>query len=216
MNLPPNDKRESLMAELMGIAGAQAVELLEVLNDCLDVPGDVCEFGVAQGATSALMANEIAGTDKGLWLFDSFEGLPAPTAKDVLLNDIFTLGSMAAYEGQMAVPMRQVNCRLMNLSFPRERYHIIPGFIEETIVGDDFPQQVAFAVLDFDFYEPTAIALAFVDRVLSPGGAMFVDDYGYFSQGVKTAVDEFMVGRRHRYEFIERDGYCLLKMKGQR
>lgn len=213
MTLPPNDRRAALQAELMGISGEEAIELLETLNDCLAVPGDVAEFGVAQGATSALMANEMAATDKHLWLFDSFAGLPAPTEKDVLLTDIFELGSMAAYEGQMSVPMRQVVDRLAAIGFPISRYHLVPGFIEHTIADDLKPERVAFAVLDFDFYEPTAIALAFVDQVLSPGGAMMVDDYGYFSSGVKTAVDEFMVGRKHRYQFIERNGYCLLKGK---
>lgn len=213
MTLPPNERRAALQAELMGISGEEAVELLETLNDCLAVPGDVAEFGVAQGATSALMANEMAATDKHLWLFDSFAGLPAPTEKDVLLTDIFELGSMAAYKGQMSVPMRQVIDRLAAIDFSVYRVHLVPGFIEDTIAGNFLPQRLAFAVLDFDFYEPTAIALAFVDQVLMSGGAMMVDDYGYFSQGVKTAVDEFMVGRRHVYEFIERDGYCILKGK---
>ncbi len=72
------------------------------LNRALGLDGDVCEFGVAQGATSALIANEIRGTEKDLWLFDSFEGLPKPTDHDILIDDIFNLGSIDRYQGTMA------------------------------------------------------------------------------------------------------------------
>jgi hypothetical protein len=36
-------------------------------------------LGIAQCATSALIANEISSSKKNLWLFDSFKGLPKPT-----------------------------------------------------------------------------------------------------------------------------------------
>ena len=39
--------------------------------------------------------------DAILHLFDSFEGLPMPTERDQLKDDIFALGSMAAYAGAM-------------------------------------------------------------------------------------------------------------------
>ena len=72
--------------------------------------GDICEFGVAQGTTSALMSNEIKGLkERNLWLFDSFEGLPMPTEKDQLKDDIFSLGSIEAYKGTMACGIDQVS-----------------------------------------------------------------------------------------------------------
>ena len=62
----------------------------------------MCEFGVAEGETSAVIANEIAESKKSFHLFDSFEGLPKPTAKDKLKDDLFSLGSIEAYAGTMA------------------------------------------------------------------------------------------------------------------
>ena len=79
----------------------EALFLLNELSQAMHLDGDVCEFGIAQGATSALIGNEIRNTSKALWLFDSFEGLPRPTEKDKLIDDIFSLGSIEKYQGQI-------------------------------------------------------------------------------------------------------------------
>jgi len=167
---------------------------VEALFRCKDVEGDICEFGVAQGETSSLIANEIdLYSSKTLHLFDSFEGLPRPSEKDKLKDDIFSLGSMAAYAGTMSNPEKLVRQRLDAISFPMERCVIHKGFIEELIhEGIDFPSKVCFAYLDFDFYEPTILTLDYLHKVTTPGAIIIVDDYDFFSTGIKTAVDEFI------------------------
>jgi hypothetical protein len=52
----PNEMRPKLLARLLGTPPAEAYFLLQALARCKDVPGDVCEFGAAHGATSALIA----------------------------------------------------------------------------------------------------------------------------------------------------------------
>jgi len=169
--------------------------VLAHLHQSLSLGGDVCEFGVAQGATSALLANEIRGTSKLLWLFDSFKGLPAPTAQDVLLDDIYSLGSMRRYAGRMVEDQAQVLRRLHQIEFPLSQARIVAGFIEDTIQLPGLPDQVCFAYVDFDFYEPIKTALESLDARLSEGGFVVVDDYGHFSAGAQTAVDEFVARR---------------------
>jgi predicted O-methyltransferase YrrM len=44
---------------LLGTSPVSGMFLLGALHKSLRLPGAVCEFGVAQGATSALMANEL-------------------------------------------------------------------------------------------------------------------------------------------------------------
>lgn len=200
-DLPPRAGRHELMTELLGTQISEAFYVLTFLHRSLSRPGDVCEFGVAQGATSALLANEIRDTAKRLWLFDSFQGLPRPSAKDVLLDDIFNLGSMDRYAGTMACPVEQVRGRLANLGFPPDRVRIVPGFIEEVVRRGGLPEQVCFAYVDFDFYEPIRTALEVLDERLSVGGAVVVDDYGFFSAGAQAAVDEFVQAHPGRYEF---------------
>jgi hypothetical protein len=199
--LPPRDGRAELLAQLIGTNVSEALYLLEHLQRSLRLEGDLCEFGVAQGATSALMANEIRETEKSLWLFDSFQGLPRPSEKDELIDDIFDLKSMDKYEGQMACPSDMVESRLRAISFPPSRVKVVPGFVEDTITRQPLPARVCFAYIDFDFYNPILVALRFLHGCLSPGGHVLVDDYGFFSAGAQAAVDEFLTEHRDAYEF---------------
>ena len=49
-----------------------------------EVPGDFVECGSARGGSAALIALTLRklGANRPLWLFDTFEGLPAPTLDD--------------------------------------------------------------------------------------------------------------------------------------
>src|SRR3954468_11638860 len=53
-----------------------------VLNQ--NLPGDLVECGCARGGSAALMGLTLAHAHahRRLWLFDTFEGLPAPTSGD--------------------------------------------------------------------------------------------------------------------------------------
>jgi O-methyltransferase len=189
---PDLSKREGRTELMIQLLGTQ-------LSEALQLEGDICEFGIAQGATSALMANEIRDTGKNLWLFDSFEGLPMPTDRDVLIDDIFHLGSMEKYHGTMASGPEQVTARLKAINFPFERVKVVPGFIEKTAQSAKLPPEVCFAYVDFDFYEPIKIALELLDPRLPVGGVVVVDDYGYFSDGAQAAVDEFVDEKQGAY-----------------
>jgi len=191
--IAPNTNRAVMMTKLLGTPPPEAYFIIEAIAKTNIIPGDVCEFGVAQGETSALIANEILKTKKKLHLFDSFKGLPKPTTKDKLKDDIFSLGSIEKYEGTMNCNENLVVQRLKEISFDSERYVIHKGFIEKIIHEDrNLPPQVSFAYIDFDFYEPILITLNFLHDVTPQGGVFIVDDYDFFSTGVKTAVDEFI------------------------
>ena len=188
--------RPKLLGRLLGTQPSEAYYIIEALAKTKTIEGDICEFGVAQGCTSTLMANEIKEQDKNLHLFDSFEGLPKPSSKDQLKDDIFSLGSINAYTGTMSFSETMVVSKLKELSFPEKRYIIHKGFIEGLIQKDKkMPKKVSFAYIDFDLYEPITIALNFLDKVTENGAIIIVDDYDYFSTGSKIAVDEFVKGK---------------------
>lgn len=218
--LPEMAGRTDLMARLLGTGISEAMYVLNELHAAMADPGDVCEFGVAQGATSALLANELRTTNKTLWLYDSFAGLPKPAPQDRLKDDIFNLGSIEKYEGEMRCDAAEVETRLAQIGFPAERYRIRPGFVENTLREDNGPAQVCFAYVDFDFYAPIAHALDYLDRHLSPNGRIVVDDYDFFSTGAKTAVDEFVAQNGDRYELVIPEKFaghfCLLRRRAAR
>jgi hypothetical protein len=188
-----NEIRTKLLARLLGTQPPEAYFIVSALAKCKDVSGEICEFGVAQGETSALIANEIQSSNKVLHLFDSFEGLPKPTEKDQLKDDIFSLGSMESYTGRMSCPEEMVRNRLRAISFPPHRFVIHKGFIDQVLRDDsNLPKEVSFAYVDFDFYEPIKVTLDFLHRSTVAGAIIIVDDYDFFSTGAKTAVDEFL------------------------
>lgn len=195
-------KRRALMADLVGTPVPQAMLLVDSLHQVLDGEGDVCEFGVAQGATSALLANEILDARMKLWLFDSFQGLPKPTEKDGLKDDICGLGDIRKYAGTMKCGVDMVTSRLAQVGFPVERTEIVPGFIEQTLSGSRVPQKVIFAFVDLDLYQPISTALKFLDKVIVERGIIVIHDYDYFSTGAKAAVDEFLSSHAARYRVI--------------
>lgn len=208
--LPEKDpNRNMLLANLEGTQVPEALHIIEALNATRRIEGDVCEFGIAQGATSALIAHEIRHDRKELWLYDSFEGLPAPSSQDQLKNDIFNLGSIEAYQGTMKCPRDMVLKRLNAIQFPHERLHIVEGFIEKTMSEENTPGKVSFAYVDFDFYEPIRIALQYLHRSLTPGGIVIVDDYDFFSTGARLAVDEFVDGKQNVYQIDVADSHLF-------
>ena len=199
-DLPKRDGREVQLGDLIGTNVCEALYLVDALHKGMQVEGDICEFGVAQGATSQLIASEIMASKRNLWLFDSFEGLPAPTKEDRLIDDIFNLGSMAKYQGTMMSPETEVLGRLDKVKFPRERLRVMKGWVNETVARPDVPSRVAFAYVDFDFYEPIKDALIFLDKRMLPGARIVVDDYGFFSEGAQLATDEFVAATGGRWK----------------
>lgn len=201
-DLPRREGRTRQLSDLIGTTVSEAIYVIKNLHDGLKVPGDVCEFGVAQGATSKLLASEILPlADRKFWLFDSFEGLPAPTKEDVLIHDIFKLGTMDKYKGTMASPETDVLGKLASVNFPRERIKVKKGWVKDTIRSGELPGRVAFAYVDFDFYDPIKDALEFLDARMPAGGRIVVDDYGFFSEGAQLAVDQFVSSADGRYKF---------------
>jgi O-methyltransferase len=205
--LPADPNRNRLLARLIGAGVGEGAHLVTCLHEVLTLDGDVCECGVGSGATSALLANELRGTGKRLWLYDTFAGLPAPTAEDRLIDDVDGLGSMAAYQGKMSHAWTEVQRRLQSIGIPEQSYVQVAGLFEESVASKRLPQRVCFAYVDFDFYAPIKLALETLTERLAPGGMIIVDDYGYFSEGAQIAVDQFMAGASGRFS-IEIPSYC--------
>jgi hypothetical protein len=105
-----------------------------------------------------------------LWLFDSFEGLPAPGPKEKLIDDIFDLGSMRRYNGAMVSLETAVLGRLKVFGFPRESTKVREGWIKETLqrgVAGTGRVRLCRSRL----FEPIKDALSFVDTHMPPEGA---------------------------------------------
>lgn len=181
-----------LITDLLGTSAIEAINILRCLNETRKLQGDVCEFGVAQGKTSKLIASFINDSEKKLYLFDSFCGLPAPSPEDELKDDIFNLKNINNYKGKMSHGENKVINELKNINFKKEQYIINKGFFtKENLDINILPKEISFAYLDFDFYKPTKDVLEVINPLLTKNSQIIVDDYDFFSTGVKKAVDDW-------------------------
>jgi hypothetical protein len=182
------------LARLAGTTLLEAAFILKSLAETRKIEGDWCEYGVAHGRTSALLAEVMLKEGRGrtLWLYDSFEGLPAPHEKDVLLNDIYEKGSMAAYEGMLSFPEEILRRELATIDPGADWFKIKKGWITRESLETCSPDRITFAYLDMDFYQSTLDVLNLLVERMPAGGIVVIDDYGVFSDGVRTAVAEVM------------------------
>lgn len=150
------------------------------------VPGDIVEFGCYVGTTSVHLAQRLAGTDRGLWLYDSFEGLPPKTSQDISpAGEQFKTGELLATKKQLIRNLTQAHVPMP---------HIIKGWFSD-VTDTDAPAQIGFAFLDGDYYHSIKDPLKVIWPRLSPGAVIVVDDYANEAlPGAARAVDEWLAG----------------------
>jgi len=160
------------------------------------IPGDLIEAGVWRGTIfmrALLQAYHV--TDRTIWVADSFEGLPAPTAtqdqRDLSQTDF------------LKVSLNQVRENFKKFDLLDEQVQFIPGWFNETLPTASI-QQLAILRIDCDLYSSTRDVLtALYDRV-SSGGYVIVDDY-YSWPECRQAVTEFLEERNIEANIIPID-----------
>ena len=188
------DKKKLIefVRDLKGTSVTESLKIIESVIKTSELDGDICEFGVAQGKTSKLISYLIQNTSEKIYLYDSFEGLPDPSNKDILKDDIFNLKKIENYKGKMSHAETKVIKELKSINFNFDKLIINKGFFnKENIKNYSFPEFISFAYLDFDFYQPTIDSLEIIEKKLIKGSIIIVDDYDFFSTGAKTALDEW-------------------------
>jgi hypothetical protein len=159
--------------------------------------GAILECGVWRGGSMHAVARTLAGLgclDRELYLFDTFAGMTEPTDKDVKAGGKPAASLLAAADKSAnvwAIASREdVEEGLATLPYPRERFHLVEGPVEETVPGRA-PERIALLRLDTDWYESTRHELEHLYDRLVPGGVLIIDDYGTW-EGSKQATDEFL------------------------
>ena len=159
--------------------------ILRELSSLLErgVPGDVTEFGCYIGTTSVFLAKKLHGTNRKLWLYDSFEGLPEKTAEDAsAAGDHFKKGELHTSRRQLEHNLR---------SYSHSSYSIRKAWFSD-LTTNDIPHQIALAFLDGDYYKSILDPLQLIWECMSPGGLVIVDDYNNPAlPGATRAVDEW-------------------------
>lgn len=154
---------------------------------CLE--GDIVECGVWNGGSAAVMGaaciDDVRQTSRrNIWLFDSFQGLPAPGDKDGAIE------KNAYFDGWNKGDMLKVRRIFDEIGFPSGNLRIIPGWFETTLKTAPV-NRIAVLHVDADWYNSVKEVLeAFYDKVV-PGGFIALDDYGLW-QGCRQAVTDYL------------------------
>jgi hypothetical protein len=152
------------------------------------IPGDLVECGTARGGSAAMLglAMKESGVKRTLWVFDTFDGIPPPTAAD----PDFEIAALytGSFRGELA-EVRELFAHLGIL----ERAVLIPGRFQDTIPASDVGP-IAVLHIDGDWYESVKVCLDFFYDRVSLGGVIQIDDYGHW-EGARKAVDEFLIAR---------------------
>jgi hypothetical protein len=178
-----------------------------------DLPGNFVECGVAAGGTSALLAAAIARHSKRprrLFACDTFEGMPAPTEHDRHQGQNAEAAGWGA--GTCAAPQDSLNAICTQLGVA----HVVQpvrGFFAETLPSHRAEiGAVALLHMDGDWYESTRDILENLFDQVVPGGAIQIDDYGFW-EGCRRAVTEFSEKRGAAFDLqpIDESGVWMTK-----
>ena len=169
------------------------------------IPGDIVECGVWRGGSALLAGLAVRAAQeraprrrlwglrrRKLWLYDTFEGMTAPTSQDVDLTGTAAAEYMEAYsdEGRWCyADEADVRWVFASEGFGPEDIEVVKGDVVQTIPVRR-PDRIALLRLDTDSYESTKAELALLYPRLSRGGVLIIDDYGHW-EGSRQAVDEF-------------------------
>ena len=188
--LPKDHVFLELWPQIAGMAilhPLQALNIVERLDHVLQQQqsGDVIECGIYQGVTSILMAKlmDIRQSDKKLFLFDSFQGLPEP--------DRHVDASLRFQKAAWTASRKEVEALLAKYNV-LQRCVIFEGWFSETLPQLNDDQQFCFAYIDADLYSSTVDCLKHIWKRMSQNSVAVFDDYHHPSGGVRKALDEWV------------------------
>jgi len=145
----------------------------KILRIPKDLPGDLVECGCFKGGSAVNLSRLAAWTGRRLYLFDSFEGLPAPKEGDkehlVLSEFQFHTYEGGAYAGSLEEVKENIR-----------KYGVLDvcefrkGFFSDTLPG--FDANLVFAYVDADLTSSVRDCLKYLWPLLQDGSYLFTDE----------------------------------------
>jgi predicted O-methyltransferase YrrM len=144
------------------------------------IPGALVDCGVWNGGSTVLLSR--GAPSRSVWAFDSFQGLPEPGPHD-------GAGS-AGFGGAFCGSETRVREAFARFGSP-ERLHVVGGWFEDTLAPAAAELgPIAVLHVDCDWYAPVKLVLETLYPLVSPGGYVVIDDYGFWP-GAALATEEF-------------------------
>ncbi|HJU56714.1 MAG TPA: TylF/MycF/NovP-related O-methyltransferase [Pyrinomonadaceae bacterium] len=163
------------------------------------IPGEIVECGVWRGgsmAAAAMTLTRLDSQDRHLYLFDTFEGMPQPGARDINWEgekalDIYRRRNGRGGGSDWCYAAEEEVARVMSAcGYDQSKIHLVKGRVEETVPAAA-PERISILRLDTDLYESTRHELEHLFPRLVRGGVLIIDDYGHW-RGAREATDEYL------------------------
>lgn len=183
-----------------------------------DIPGDIAECGVWRGGSMMVTALTLLAhgdRSRSLYLYDTFEGMPAPTTNDKRLDGVSADELLARTPQRTGTwcyaSLDDVRSNILSTGYPKQKVHLIKGKVEDTL-PEKAPPSLSLLRLDTDWYVSTKHELTHLYPLLHPKGILIIDDYGHW-RGAKEAVDEYFQENGHKVYLhrIDYTGRILVK-----
>jgi O-methyltransferase len=174
----------------------QITNLVLYLNDSIEknIEGDVTEFGCYVGESSKYLMKTLLenNSDKKLYVYDSFEGLP-PLSK-------WEEGT-GWREGTLKSTEQVLTSNFVENKLPPP---IIHKDWFKNVPEDKLPEKISFAFLDGDFYDSIYDSLNKIFDRVSDGGYICFHDYQRADlPGVRAAIEDTFRERGIEYTVVE-------------
>jgi len=165
-----------------------------------DIEGDIVECGVAMGAQiiAFKQALQVLGSDKKIWGFDSFQGIPLGNEFDIeqpgigtpLHNQKADLQYRLVSSGVTSHSKEQVIGFFNQYNTSLERVELIEGWFQFSLpVYEKDIEKISILRLDGDLYESTLCSLHNLYPKVAEGGYVIVDDWGL--EGCRKAITDY-------------------------
>jgi hypothetical protein len=165
-----------------------------------NIQGSIVVCGVWRGGSAMLIAKMLSNrniSDRKIYLFDTFEGMSAPTEHDIDFRGDHASVLLKENENNKEesvwclADLEDVQNNMRLTDFPEENIMYIKGKIENTIPENMPEEDIALLHLDTDWYESTKHELQYLYPKLVINGVLLIDDYGHW-EGCRKAVDEYL------------------------
>lgn len=162
------------------------------------IAGDLVECGTWRGGSAMMMLLTLmkwGDTSRNVFLYDTYEGMSAPTEKDINYSgekaEKLLRESIADKENSVwcLASLEDVKKNIGTIKYPAEQIHFIKGKVEDTI-PQTMPSKISLLRLDTDWYESTYHELKYLYPLLIQNGVLIIDDYGHW-KGAREATDQY-------------------------
>ncbi len=185
-----------------------------------NLPGDFVECGCWRGGSVMLMAMtalRLSVTDRKIYLYDTFNGMPEPSEIDYCLGNkkiqglrLWKKNQRKEFNQYCYASLDEVKRNLLLTGYPNSNFLFVQGKTQDTIPQVK-PSSISLLRLDTDWYESTKCELSYLYPLLVNAGVIILDDYGYWA-GSKKAVDEYFLNKRILLNRINSSGRIAIKI----